>query len=87
MDLLTVTYSDGTSHNISPSPADFIKLERAYDVKVPQLNETNMSAEYLYFLAWSNLHRKGIEKDDFDTFLDKLSEVSEDSEDPKEPAS
>jgi hypothetical protein len=85
-----VTYSDGRILDSTAKPKDFVAFERQYGTTLAGLDENSTPLEHIYYLAWSPLHRAGIEPGAFDEFLDRIEEVSVGGEtaavDPTPPA-
>lgn len=74
----TVTVN-GKQHEVTPSPGDLVRFEREYDKPVSVLDdESQLRTEYVYYIVYSALKRKGQFEGDFDTFLDALGEIQED---------
>ena len=69
-----VTYQDGRKFTSTATPKDFIAFERQYNQSAAAFTELS-PIEWLYYLAWSPLHRGGQEPGDFDAFLTLIDEV------------
>lgn len=85
-----VTYIDGRVVEAKAMPKDFVAFERQYGTTLAGLDEASTPLEHIYYLAWSPLHRSGIEPGSFDEFLDRLEEVDTKEEaaaavDPTQP--
>lgn len=87
-----VVYDDGREEKVVTKPKDIVAFERQYGVSMPDIfgeGKPVPPMEYLYYLAWSPLHRAGTEPRAFDEFLDHVDEVTgvEDAKavDPTQP--
>lgn len=69
-----VTYDDGREVEAVAGPRDFVAFERQFGRALPT-DEKDLRLEYMYYLAWSPLHRAGVEQGDFDTFLGAVDEI------------
>lgn len=78
-----VAYQDGRKMSVTAKPKDFVAFERQYGRSMTEIAE-NAPLEWLYYLAWSPLHRSAQEPGDFDAFLDVVDDVTpvEDAEAP-----
>ncbi len=77
-----VTYSDGRKVMAVAKPKDFVAFERQFGKSIAEWR-TGATMESLYYLAWSPLHRSGLEPKDFDGFLDGIDDVElADDEEP-----
>ena len=86
-----VTYEDGRQVEAVAGPKDFVAFERQYDKPVTVLAEKDgLHFEWIYYFAWSVLHRTGREPADFDAFLGAVGDVTiaddEVAPDPTQPA-
>lgn len=87
-----VTYTDGRVVDAIARPKDVVAFERQYGTSFARFgDEKNQPPmEWLYYLAWSPLHRGGQEPAAFDEFLDLVDEIDatedEPSTDPTQPA-
>lgn len=66
-----VTFADPAAApvEVTTGVRDYIDFERRYNVSVRDLQ--NPKSEWLFFLAWSACHRKGLYAADFEAFLDE----------------
>lgn len=71
----TVTFTDGRVVDATAKPKDFVAFERQYGKPLAGMDESSTPLEHIYYLAWSPLHRSGVEPGAFDEFLDRLEEV------------
>jgi hypothetical protein len=72
-----VEYADGRKVQAAAGPRDFVAFERQYDHSIAGFGDaTGLRMEWIYYLAWSPLHRGGQEPSDFDTFLNNVEDVS-----------
>jgi hypothetical protein len=79
---LQVSFEDGTTKEITCNAADLVAFEDKYSVSVAALGaETKLS--HLLFLAWHSEKRTGATKDEFNTWLEKVSSVGDSTKDPK----
>jgi hypothetical protein len=69
-----VTYQDGTVVQAIALPRDFVAFERQYGKSIAAFGDQTQM-EWVFYLAWSPLHRSGREPGDFDSFLDKVEDV------------
>lgn len=84
-----VTYVDGRTFVAKAMPKDLVAYERQYSTTVAAMDDSTTPMEHIFYLAWSPLHRAGIEPGTFDEFLDRLDDVEMQSEpavDPTQPA-
>lgn len=72
---------NGEPRTVVAGPAEFIRLERTYQITVVQMENLG-SMEHLAFLAWSSMKREGSVPigDDgkplsFDAFIDALDDL------------
>ena len=74
----TVRYDDGREVEAVAKPKDMVAFERQYGVSMADFaSETKAPAmEWLYYLAWSPLHRQGREPRAFDAFLDDVDAIT-----------
>lgn len=83
-----VTYTDGSTVDAHPKPKDVVAFERQYGTSIAKLAD-EQRAEWLYYLAWSVLHRSGREPHAFDEFLDRVDSVTIEADeadaDPSQP--
>jgi hypothetical protein len=82
-----VQYEDGREVTATARPRDIVQFERQYRTSFLTLNAAS-PLEWLYFLAWSPLHRAGQDPRAFDEFMDavdSIETVDEDAPAPLEP--
>lgn len=75
---LKVTYSGGTrTVEVTALPKDYVAFERQYDqpMSVFSDDEVRTRIEWIYYLAWSPLHRTKQEPRAFDEFLGDVDEI------------
>lgn len=87
---LRVVYLDGRNPvDVRIGPKAEVAFERHFKMSMTKAGQ-DISAEHLYYLAWTSLHHAGKEPLDFDSFLDVLDDVEaiepETSVDPTPPA-
>lgn len=85
-----VTYQDGRAFEAKVMPRDMVNFERQFNASVADF-ESGVRMEWIYYLAWSVLHRLRQHTGDFDSFLDTVESVEavdggEDEETPAEAA-
>jgi hypothetical protein len=68
-----VTYSGGRTVDAVTKPKDMVAFERQYNLPFHESSR----AEHVFYLAWSPLHRSGVEPRAFDEFLDDVEDVAE----------
>lgn len=73
-----VTYDDGREVESVAKPKDIVAFERQYNQSVAAFGEEGKSVniEWLFYLAWSPLHRQGREPRVFDEFLDHVEDIT-----------
>lgn len=87
-----VTYDGGAVVEAVAKPKDFVAFERQYGQSMASFDpESGVTPplEWLFYLAWSPLHRQQREPEAFDGFLDKVDDievVDTDAADPTQPA-
>lgn len=82
----TVKYDDGHEVEAVAKPKDFVAFERQFDVSFAEF-KAGAKIEWLYYLAWSPLHRQAREPRSFDEFLSAVDDITpEDDEAPFDPA-
>lgn len=77
-----VTYTDGRTVEVEAMPKDVVAFERQYAKRFTDAFGEMPALEWLYYLAWSPLHRSKQEPRGFDEFLDDVADIEalEDSE-------
>jgi hypothetical protein len=70
-----ITYDDGRKVLAVAKPKDFVAFERQYDKPMTAFSGGGTHDEWLYYLAWSALHRSGSEPAAFDEFLDHVDDL------------
>lgn len=89
---LKVTYTDGRVVDAIARPKDIVAFERQYGKSMAAFADTKNPPpmEWLYYLAWSPLHRTRQEPATFDDFLDLVDLIEAGDEvaelDPTQPA-
>jgi hypothetical protein len=74
-----VNVNDHT-YEVTPGPGDLVRFERQYDLPVTVLDdEKTVRTEYVYFIVWCAMKRKGQFTGDFEEFLDGLGDMEEES--------
>lgn len=75
--LFTVTYDDGKKVESVAKPKDIVAFERQYGKSMASFGDASNPPpmEWVYYLAWSPLHRQGREPRAFDEFLDAVADV------------
>jgi hypothetical protein len=74
-----VTYLDGRTVKAEALPKDVVAFERQYGQTMSVFANAPQSVplEWVFYLAWSPLHRSKQEPRAFDEFLDAVEEVEE----------
>lgn len=71
-----VKYNDGREVDAVAKPKDIVAFERQYGVGLTSFaDQKQLKIEWLFYLAWSPLHRAGLESHPFDEFLDYIDEI------------
>lgn len=72
-----VTYDDGRVVEAVAKPKDIVAFERQYSVSMAAFGDKAKPApvEWLFYLAWSPMHRQGREPRAFDEFLDFVDDI------------
>lgn len=72
-----VKYEDGREFEAVAKPKDIVAFERQYGVSMAAFGDEAKPPpmEWLFYLAWSPLHRSKREPRAFDEFLDHVEEV------------
>lgn len=74
-----VTYLDGREVQATARPKDIVAFERQYGKSFADFAGDNKGSmppmEWMYYLAWSPLHRMREERAAFDEFLDLVEEI------------
>ena len=73
---LQIHYVDGTAVEVSTTAADFIAFEMKFDKSIAALG-TDVRLTYLFFLAWTSLHRTKVTELSFEDWSATVSMVSE----------
>jgi hypothetical protein len=73
-----VTYDDGRVVEAVAKPKDVVAFERQYGQSMAAFggDAKSVPMEWLFYLAWSPLHRSKQEPRAFDEFLDDVEDVS-----------
>lgn len=87
---IRVVYDDGREVRTVAKARDIVEFERRYGIAYSEAMANRAKPgheEWWYFLAWSPLHRAGLDTRDFEPFIDALDEleVLPDEEEPKDP--
>lgn len=82
-----VVYEDGREVEAVAKPKDIVAFERQYKQSMAALGDEKNPPpmEWLYYLAWSPLHRQGRETRAFDEFLDFVDSVDSVEDEPVDP--
>lgn len=72
-----VTYADGSVVEAVAKPKDIVAFERQYGQSMAAFGnaEKPPPMEWLFYLAWSPMHRQGREPRAFDEFLDFVEDI------------
>lgn len=70
-----VKYADGHEVEAVAKPRDVIDFERKYGTSFGQFGSAATPVEWLYFMAWSPLHRTSKDTRAFEAFIDDLDEI------------
>lgn len=65
---LQITYTDGTTKDVSANPADIVAFEAHFDLSIAKLQE-NIRLTHLFYLAWHAEKRTGAATAGFDEWL------------------
>lgn len=77
---------DGEAHEVTPTAGDLVRLEREFGIAASSLTPESTRVEWVMFLAFHALRRKGIEVGTFDDFLDRADTVTgDDDSNPSTP--
>lgn len=76
MKTINVTYLDGRSFEVTPTPGDIVRFERHFGVSAGDLG-ANTRLEHMFYLVWLALVRLGHESGDFESFLDVVGTSEE----------
>lgn len=71
---LLVTTADGTERYVV-TPKVQVEFERQYKTGLGRAFQTDMKAEYIYWLAWKAIHYSGKTVRPFDSWLDDVIDV------------
>lgn len=71
-----VSFDDGRTLEITPTPGDLVRFERQYGFAVSKI-EHDPRMEYVMYLSWVALKRTGEYTDDFEVFLDHIVQSEE----------
>lgn len=82
-----VVYEDGRKLEATAKPKDVVAFERQYGTSMTAFADSSKPppVEWMYYLAWSPLHRSGQEPRAFDDFLDVVESIDPVA-DPTAPA-
>lgn len=80
-----VTYEDGREVEAVAKPKDIAAFEAQYDMSVAVFADEARPPRmtWLYYLAWSPLHRQGREPRAFDEFLASVEDIEAKDEVPE----
>lgn len=81
----TVKYDDGREVEAVAKPKDVVAFERQYGVSFAEFMDGGARMEWIYYLAWSPLHRQKRDPRAFDEFLDDVDDVVMKGEEPAAP--
>lgn len=73
LNLLT-KYLDGSSEDLTTSPADIVAFESKFDMSVAKLQD-NIRFTHIFFLAWHIAHRTKATALDFEAWLETVDTV------------
>lgn len=73
LNLLT-KYLDGSSADLTTSPADIVAFESKFDMSVAKLQD-NIRLTHIFFLAWHIAHRTKATALAFDAWLETVETV------------
>ena len=71
-----VSFDDGRTVEVTPTPGDLVRFERQYGFAVSKIDD-DPRMEYVMFLSWTALKRTGEFADDFEAFLDHVALTEE----------
>lgn len=71
---LSVTTKDGTNR-YAITPKVQVEFERQYKTGIGRAFQTELKAEYIYWLAWKAIHYSGQVVRPFDSWLDEVMDV------------
>lgn len=77
---LHITLADGTKVTAVATAPDFVAFESHFDKSIQSLG-SDVRLTYMFFLAWSSLHRTKKTDAGFDAWLETVSDIEVD--DPK----
>jgi hypothetical protein len=74
----TVKYDDGREVEAVAKPKDIVAFERQYGQSMAAFGDSSNPPpmEWLFYLAWSPLHRQGREPRAFDEFMDDVEDIT-----------
>jgi hypothetical protein len=84
----SVKYDDGRVIEAVAKPKDIVAFERQYGVSFGEFADEVKTppVEWMFYLAWSPMHRQGREPRAFDEFLDDVDEIEPVEDAEGEPA-
>ena len=71
---LLIKYLDGSSKDLTTSPADIVAFESKFDMSVARLQES-IRLTHIFFLAWNIAQRNKATALDFDAWLETVETV------------
>jgi hypothetical protein len=71
---LLIKYLDGSSKDLTTSPADIVAFESKFDMSVARLQES-IRLTHIFFLAWHIAQRTKATALDFDAWLETVETV------------
>lgn len=75
-DRYSITYTDGTNHEVDGKKSDVVKFERKYKIPVANLlSENAIYIEHLWFFGWCAETRAGNTELSFDDWIETIESV------------
>lgn len=71
---MTLTMTDGTTHDVRTAFADIIALEEKFDIDASDLAQ-RQRAKWMAFMGWNALARTRKTDLDFDTFCSQIADL------------
>lgn len=71
---LLIKYLDGTTKDLSTSPADIVAFESKFDLSVARLQDS-IRMTHIFFIAWHVAQRTKATALDFDAWLETVETV------------
>lgn len=66
---LTVTYTDGTTKELTGVAADLVAFESKFDVSIAKLEKMT----HMFWIAWHIEHRTGATKKEFEAWTEEVA--------------